>query len=146
MTGLFFVTIVFDEVRTKILCNHTELIIVWGRLGAVKKDRLLVFYACRVCYGSKNSKNVLFRSIMTSKRLDSWQFPVNKLIKFGPCWEAPYSLLVTFWQLSYRISWENGGRNRKTMALIAGAPFPFPLFRAFLPTPNPSPFCVYHAG
>ena len=27
-TGLFFVTIVFDEVRTKILCIHTKLIIV----------------------------------------------------------------------------------------------------------------------
>ena len=30
-----------------------------------------------------------------------------------------------------------GGRNTKTTALIAGAPFPFPLFRTFLP---PLPF------
>ena len=30
-----------------------------------------------------------------------------------------------------------GGRNTKTTALIAGAPFPFPLFRAFLSPPTP---------
>jgi len=29
-----------------------------------------------------------------------------------------------------------GGRNAKTQALMAGAPFPFP-FRAFLPPPLP---------
>ena len=32
-----------------------------------------------------------------------------------------------------------GGRNTKTTALIAGATFPFPLFRTFLPPP-PLPF------
>ena len=42
---MFFETIVFDEVRTKVLCIHTMLIIV-----------------CCVCCGSKNSKNVLYHS------------------------------------------------------------------------------------
>ena len=46
----------------------------------------------------------------------------------------------------YQISSENDGRNTKTPALIAGAPFPFPLFRTFLPLPSPSPFCACHAG
>ena len=44
----------------------------------------------------------------------------------------------------YRISWENGGRNTKTPALVAGAPFSFPLL-PFLPPPSPSPLCVCHA-
>ena len=95
------------------------------RLQAVKKwERQLVVYVCRVCCGSKNSKNVSFRSIMISleKSVSTWQFPVNKVIKFGPCWEAPYLWLVTYWQWHYRISWENGGRITKTPALIAGAP------------------------
>ena len=38
------------------------------------------------------------------------------------------------------------GGIQKTTALIAGAPFPYPLLRAFLPPPFPSPFCVCHAG
>ena len=45
-----------------------------------------------------------------------------------------------------RISTENGGRNTKTPALKAGAPFPFLLFCAFLSPLTPSPFCAYHAG
>ena len=44
------------------------------------------------------------------------------------------------------ISSENDGRNTKTPAVIAGAPFPFPRLRAFLPLPSPSPFCGCHAG
>jgi len=40
----------------------------------------------------------------------------------------------------------NDGRDTKTPALIAGAPFPFPRFRTFLPLPSPSPFCACHAG
>ena len=116
-----------------VLCIHTKLIIVCRRLRAVKSERLLVVYVCRVCCGSKNSKNVSFRSIMISleKSVSTWQFPVNKVIKFGPCWEAPYLWLVTYWQWHYRISWENGGRITKTPALIAGAPFPFPSFVLF---------------
>ena len=98
-----------------------------------KNERLLVVYVCRVCCESKNSKNVSFRLIMISleKSVSTWQFPVNKVIKFGPCWEAPYLWLVTYWQWHYRISWENGGRITKTPALIAGAPFPFPSFVLF---------------
>ena len=148
MIVLFSVTILFDEVRAKVLCIHTKLIFLCCRLWEVKKERLLVVYVCQVCYRSKN-KNVLFCSIMISleKSVSTWQFPVNKVIKFGPCWEAPYLWLVTYWQWHYRISWENGGRNTKTPALIAGAPFPFPLFRTFLPLPPlPSPFCACHAG
>ena len=41
---------------------------------------------------------------------------------------------------------ENGGRNAKIPALTAGAPFPFPCFRAFLPPFSPFPFCPCHAG
>ena len=52
--------------RTKILCIHTKPITVCRRLQAVKKERRLVVYVCRVCCGSKNSKNVLFRSIRIS--------------------------------------------------------------------------------
>ena len=76
--------------------------------------------------------------ISLEKSVSTWQLPVNKVIKFGPCWEAPYLWLVTY----CRISSENGGRNTKTPALKAGAPFPFLLFRAFLslPTPSPLPF------
>ena len=36
-TVLFFVTMVFDEVRPKVMCIHTTLIIVCRRLRAVKK-------------------------------------------------------------------------------------------------------------
>ena len=67
-----------------------------------KKERLLIIYVCRVCRGSKNNKNVLSRSIMISleQSVSTWQFPVNKVINFGPCWEAPYLWLVTYWQLT----------------------------------------------
>ena len=45
MIVLFFVTILFDEVRPKVLCIHMKLIIVCSRLQAVKKrERLLVLY------------------------------------------------------------------------------------------------------
>ena len=44
MTVLFFVTIRFDEVRPKVLCIHTKLIIVCCRLRAVKEERLLVVF------------------------------------------------------------------------------------------------------
>ena len=98
----------------------------------LKNERLLVVYVCCVCCGSKNSKDVSFRSIMISleKSVSTWRFPVNKVIKLG-CWEAPYLWLVTYWQWHYWISWENGGRITKTPALIAGAPFPFPSFVLF---------------
>ena len=45
----------------------------------------------------------------------------------------------------YRISWESGGRNTKTSALIAGAPFPFLRFLTILPSPSPFPSCACHA-
>ena len=54
-TVLFFVTIVFDEIRAKVLCIHTKLIIV-----------------CRICCGSKNSNNVLFCSV--SDKEPRWTF------------------------------------------------------------------------
>ena len=79
--------------------------------------------------------------ISLEESVSTWQFPVNKVIKFGPCWEAPYLWLVTYWQWHYRISWENGGRITKTPTLIAGAPFPFPSFVLFsLPLPLSLPF------
>ena len=36
-TVLFFVTIVLDEVRPKVMCIHTKMIIVCRRLQAIKK-------------------------------------------------------------------------------------------------------------
>ena len=65
-TVLFFVTIVFDEIRTKILCIHSKLIIACRRLWAIRKERLLEVYVCCVCCRSNNSKDVLFPSIMIS--------------------------------------------------------------------------------
>ena len=69
-----------------------------------KRERLLVvdLYVCPVCFGSKNSEDVLFRLIVIplEKSVPTWQFPVNQTIKFGPCWEAPYLWLVTYWQLT----------------------------------------------
>ena len=58
MTVLFFVTILFDEVRPKVSCIHTKLIIVCRRLRAIKRERETA--------RSKDSKDVLFRSIMIS--------------------------------------------------------------------------------
>ena len=58
MTVLFFVTILFDEVRPEVLCIHTKLIIVCRRLRAIKRERETA--------RSKDSKDVLFRSIMIS--------------------------------------------------------------------------------
>ena len=43
-TVLFFVTIVLDEVRPKVMCIHMKLIIVCRQLQAVKKERLLVVW------------------------------------------------------------------------------------------------------
>ena len=80
--------------------------------------------------------------ISLEKSISTRQFPVNKVIKFGPCWEVPYLWLVTYWQWHYRISSENGARLiTKTPALIAAAPFPFlsPL-SCFSPPPLPSLF------
>ena len=77
--------------------------------------------------------------ISLEKSVSTWQFPVNKVIKFGPFWEVPYLWLVTYWQWHYRISWENGGQITKTPALIAGVPFPFPSF-VFFSLPLPLPF------
>ena len=68
MTVLFFVTILFDKVRPKVLCIHTKLIIVGRRLRAIKREREAArsLYFRRVSFGSKDSKDVLFRSIMIS--------------------------------------------------------------------------------
>ena len=84
------------------LCIHTKLIIVCCRLQGVKKERLLVVCVCRICCGSQMSKNVLFRLIMISleKSILTRQFPVYKVIKFGPCWQALYLWLVTYWLLT----------------------------------------------
>ena len=67
MTVLFFVIILFDETRPKVLCIHTKVIIVCRALRTVeKRERLLVVYMFAV--------DVLFRSIMIKyhleKRLD----------------------------------------------------------------------------
>ena len=65
-----------------LICIHTKLIIVCCGLGAVKKrETARSLYVCRVCLGSKNSKDVLFRSITIKleKSVSTWQFPVNKV-------------------------------------------------------------------
>ena len=134
----------FDEVRPKVLCIHTKLIIVCRRVQAVKKrETALSLYVCRVYLRSKNSKDVLFRSIMISleKRVSTWQFLVNKVIKFGPCWKAPYLWLVTYWQLTlsheFRKWWveykNTGSYSRHSLhfsplSLFSPSPLPPPLF------------------
>ena len=50
-TVLFFVTIVFDEVRPKALCFHTTLIIV-----------------CCVCSGARTVKNFYFAQLYHLKK------------------------------------------------------------------------------
>jgi len=60
VTILFFVTILFD-----VYSQETDHCL--SRTASIKKrERLLVasLYVCRVCFGSKNSKDLLFRSIM----------------------------------------------------------------------------------
>ena len=80
--------------------------------------------------------NVLFCSVMISfeKSILTSQFPVNKVTIYE-VWtmlrSTTYLWLFMYWQLMLS---EIGGRNTKTLALIADAPFPFP-FRAFLPLP-----------
>ena len=46
MTVLFFVTIVFDEVRTKVLCIHMTLIIVVFAVGA--RTVKMFYFACNI--------------------------------------------------------------------------------------------------
>ena len=143
------ITVLDEVVREKVLCIHTKLIIVCRRLREVKKMRdcswsMFVVFAA----GAKTVKMFHFARLWyhLKKSVSTWQFPVNKVIKFRPCWEAPYLWLVTYWQWHYRISWENGGRITKTPALIAGAPFPFPSFVLFSLPPAPFPFCACQAG
>ena len=66
MNVLFFVTILFDEVRPKVLCIHTKLIIYRRRRAVKIETAARSLNVCRVCFGSKNSKDVLSRSIMIS--------------------------------------------------------------------------------
>ena len=86
--------------------------------------------------------------ITFEKIVSTWQFPVNKVIKFGPCWEAAPTLIVIGHVLTVDVIGLVrklvGGIIIKTPALIAGAPFPFPFF-PFSP-PTPFPFCTCHAG
>ena len=49
-TVLSFVTIVLDEVRPKVMCIHTKLIIVCRTLQVVKKERLLVVWLSRLLW------------------------------------------------------------------------------------------------
>ena len=127
----FWVAIHVYGTMIKLVHFYTELIIVYHRLWAVKKEKLLVVYVYRVCCGSKNSKNVLFQLIMISlkKSISTWQFLVNKVIKFRPYWELSPLLVIT-----------SSKYNTKTPAFIAGTPFPFPHFCAFLPPPSSFPF------
>ena len=104
-------------------------------------------YVCHVCFGIKNSKVVLFRSIIISleKSVSTWQFPVNKVIKLGPCWEAPYLWLVMYWQLTlsdlfrkWWVEYKNTGsycrRSLLSSPLSRFSPSPLP------PNPIPLPF------
>ena len=59
-TVLFFVTIELDEVKPKVMCIHTKLIIVCCTLRAACS--LVVMFAV----GARTVNNVLFRSIMIS--------------------------------------------------------------------------------
>ena len=72
--------------------------------------------------------------------VSTWQFPVNKVIKFGPCWEAPYLWLVTYWQFTlsdyfrkWRVEYKNTGSYSRRY-------FPFSSLSRFSPSPFPLPF------
>ena len=77
--------------------------------------------------------------ISLEKSVSTWQFPVNKAIKFGPCGEAAPTCLwdsrIDSWH--YRISWwtkykNNGSYCRRSLPLS-------PLSH-FSPSPSPSLF------
>ena len=86
-TVLFFVTIVLDEVRPKVMCIHTKLIIVWHTLRAVKKRETACSLFVMFAVGARTVKNVLFCSIMRSiekKCLDLTITGKQSNIKVGP--------------------------------------------------------------
>ena len=61
MNVLFFVTILFDEVRPKVLCIHTKLIIVYRRRRAVKIETAArSLNVCRVASGARTVKMFYF--------------------------------------------------------------------------------------
>ena len=57
MTILFFVTILSD-----LYLHETDHCLLWTG-SSKKRETARSLYVCRVCFGSKNSKDVLFRSI-----------------------------------------------------------------------------------
>ena len=61
MTILFFVTILSD-----LYSHETDHCLLWTG-SSKKRETARSLYVCRVCFGSKNSKDALFRSI-TIKR------------------------------------------------------------------------------
>ena len=86
-TVLFFVTIVLDEIRPKVMCIHTKLIIVWRTLRAVKKRETACSLFVMFAVGARTVKNVLFCSIMISiekKCLDLTISSKQSNIKVGP--------------------------------------------------------------
>ena len=131
----------------------------------MRQDQSFVLYwqetdHCRSCLLSKNSTwKVLFCTIMTSfeKSVSTSQFPVNKVIKFGPCWPRIDSWLVggikntgSYSRGSLSISLTpppSLSPSPSPPLLLFPSPFPFPpplsspsLFHLPFPLPLPLPF------
>ena len=114
-----------------VLCHHS---VWWGKTKGLvyyhclsqtasseKRESLLVVYMFAVfASGARTVKMFYFARLWyhlkKASRLDN--FRLNKVIKFRTMLRSPL-LLIDSWR--YGISSENGGRNTKTPALIAGA-------------------------
>ena len=105
-----------------------------------KRERLLVVYMF-AGFASRAITVKMFKFVRVWYHLKkAWEFPVNRLIKFGPCWEAPYLWLVTYWQLmlsdKFRKWWVE---YRNTGSYSRRSP-PFSPLSGFSPSPLPLPF------
>ena len=124
----------FDEVRPKVLCIHTKPIIVCRRVQAVKKrQRLLVVYILAVFASRARTVQMFDFARFNISQLDNFRKQSNyvRTMLRSALLVIGHVLTVDFIGLVEKMV----DGIQKTTALIAGAPFPFPLFRAFLPPP-----------
>ena len=78
--------------------------------------------------------------ISLEKGVLTWQFPVNKVIKSRPCWEAPYLWLVTYWQLTLSDCFRKWWAEYRNTGAYSRCSLPFSPFSRFSPSPHPLPF------
>ena len=78
--------------------------------------------------------------ISLEKSVSTWQFPVNKVIKSRPCWEAPYLWLVTYWQLTLSDCFRKWWAEYRNTGAYSRCSLPFSPLSRFSPSPHPLPF------